>query len=154
MNNRVYVGNISYDANEEDLKEFFMSCGEVKVVRLIVDRETGRPRGYAFVTFSAPGEAIDAIHRLNQVEFMNRPLVVKEAEDRRPETGFRKDSGPVKVVGNNFDGNRRVISQRGRPQTNEWEPLVNVTQGGKNSVVIDTGRRRRRSSSIARESED
>jgi len=82
---KMYVGNLSFDASEADLRELFSQFGPVTEAALVMDRMTGRPRGFAFVTM-ATKEAMDAaIHELNNKDFMGRPLAVNEArpkEDR------------------------------------------------------------------------
>jgi RNA recognition motif-containing protein len=82
MGNRLYVGNLSYDVTTETLRECFTECGEVSETHLVTDRETGRPRGFAFVTMSNEAEAAHAISRLNNAMFEGRPLRVSVAEER------------------------------------------------------------------------
>jgi RNA recognition motif-containing protein len=87
MNNRLYVGNLSYDATQDSVRECFASCGSVSEVNLLMDRETGRARGFAFVTMSTEGEATNAITQLNNSMFEGRPLRVSVAEERAPRRG-------------------------------------------------------------------
>jgi|SRR5690606_39385242 len=94
---RLFVGNLSYDATEAELREHFGSIGPVTYCYLPVDRETGRPRGFAFVEFGDDAHAQEAILRLNNQLFRGRPLAVKEAQPReaRPAgAGPRSFGGP------------------------------------------------------------
>jgi cold-inducible RNA-binding protein len=84
---RLFIGNLPYSANEADLKEHLSSVGEPAQVVLPTDRETGRPRGFAFVDYTDREVAEEAIRRFNQQPFKGRPLAVSEArprEDRPP----------------------------------------------------------------------
>ena len=87
MSVRLFIGNLPYSANEADLKEHLSSVGEPAQVVLPTDRETGRPRGFAFVDYADRAVAEEAIRRFNQQPFKGRPLAVSEArprEDRPP----------------------------------------------------------------------
>jgi RNA recognition motif-containing protein len=78
----IYVGNLSFKSNEGELKALFEQHGEVKGVKVVTDRETGRSRGFAFVEMNdAEGKA--AIAALNGTEFDGRQIVVNEARPRR-----------------------------------------------------------------------
>jgi len=79
---RLFVGNLSYDATEAELREHFGTIGPVTYCYLPTDRETGRPRGFAFVEFGDDNHAQEAIARLNNQLFRGRPLAVKEAQPR------------------------------------------------------------------------
>jgi len=92
----IYVGNLSYNADEQSLGDYFAEYGEVSNVRIMTDRETGRPRGFAFVEMPNNEEAQKAITALNGQEFMGRQLNVNEArprEDRGPRGGGRGGYG-------------------------------------------------------------
>lgn len=94
---RLFVGNLSYDATEAQLREHFSTIGPVTYCYLPTDRETGRPRGFAFVEFGDDNHAHEAISRLNNQLFRGRPLAVKEAQPReaRPAgAGPRPYGGP------------------------------------------------------------
>ncbi len=78
----IYVGNLSYDATQDDLKEIFAEYGSVTKVYVPKDRETGRPRGFAFVDMSADAEEAKAIEELDQAEWMGRTLKVNKARPR------------------------------------------------------------------------
>jgi cold-inducible RNA-binding protein len=84
---RLFIGNLPYAANEADLREHLSSVGAPTQIVLPVDRETGRPRGFAFVDYADRPVAEEAIRRFNQQPFKGRPLAVSEArprEDRPP----------------------------------------------------------------------
>lgn len=82
----LYVGNLSYDMNESDLSRTFEEYGTVDSVRLVTDRDTGRPRGFGFVEMADKDAAERAIEGLNNKEVGGRRLVVNEARPR-PERG-------------------------------------------------------------------
>ncbi len=78
----LYVGNLSYDTDETELEEAFSAYGEVASVRLIVDRETNRKRGFGFVEMASKGEGLAAIDGMNGQDLAGRTLVVNEARPR------------------------------------------------------------------------
>jgi RNA recognition motif-containing protein len=82
MSVRLFVGNLPYETSEAELREHFSSVGPLRQVFLPVDRETGRPRGFAFVEFDDPAHAQAAIDRLNQQPFKGRTLAINEARAR------------------------------------------------------------------------
>ena len=98
---RLFVGNLSYDATEAELRQHFGTVGPVAYCYLPTDRETGRPRGFAFVEFSDDAHAQEAITRLNNQLFRGRPLAVKEAQPResRPPGARPPFSGPPRPMG-------------------------------------------------------
>ena len=81
---KLFVGNLSYQATEEDLRELFQQAGTVESVRIITDQFTGRPRGFGFIEMATKEEAEQAIDQLNGRLFRDRNLVVNEA---RPQAG-------------------------------------------------------------------
>ena len=81
MTKSIYVGNLPYSASEEEIRELFEPYGEVESVRLITDRDTGRPRGFGFVTMEEGAD--DAIAALNGQEMGGRTLTINEARPRR-----------------------------------------------------------------------
>jgi RNA recognition motif-containing protein len=89
MNAKMYVGNLSYDTTDSDIRELFEAHGEVADVFIVKDRESGRPRGFAFVTMGSPEEMNAAIEGLNGEEFLGRALTINEARPReeRPQGG-------------------------------------------------------------------
>jgi RNA recognition motif-containing protein len=90
----LYVGNLSYDATEEDVKEFFGQVGSVSKVTIVKDRESGRPRGFCFVEMT---NGDDAISQLNGKEMLGRKLMINEARPReqrpRYDRNDRNDRG-------------------------------------------------------------
>ncbi len=78
----IYVGNLSYDATEEDLKKMFEEFGEIEAVKIISDRYSGRSKGFGFVTMSNEEEAKAAIDALNGKEMLGREIKVNEARPR------------------------------------------------------------------------
>jgi len=87
MGNRLYVGNLSFSTTRESIEAAFSSAGEVLEISMPVDRETGQPRGFAFVTMGSASEATSAISQLNGMMLDGRPLRVNEAEERPPRGG-------------------------------------------------------------------
>ncbi|MGF1494067.1 MAG: RNA recognition motif domain-containing protein [Microcoleaceae cyanobacterium] len=80
----IYVGNLSYQVTEDDLKSVFTEYGSVKRVHLPTDRETGRPRGFAFVEMETDAEEEAAIEDLDGAEWMKRNIRVNKAKPREP----------------------------------------------------------------------
>ena len=87
MNTRLYVGNLPYTADEAQLRELFGKAGTVADVAVITDRETGRSKGFAFVTMASAEEATKAISQLNNYPMDNRNLTVNEARPREESGG-------------------------------------------------------------------
>jgi len=89
MGTRLFVGNLPFDTNEMDLRDLFAQMGTVVEVKVVTDRETGRPRGFAFVEMASAQEAASAIEQLNGRDLGGRTLKVNEAEARpsRPSGG-------------------------------------------------------------------
>lgn len=100
---RLFVGNMPYGATEADLRTHFAAVGDPSQVVIPVDRETGRPRGFAFVEYIDRELAEEAVRRFNQQPFMGRSLAVSEARPReeRGPGGFRPSGG-----GGGFSGPR------------------------------------------------
>jgi RNA recognition motif-containing protein len=88
----IYVGNLSYEVREEDLKQIFSEYGTVKKAQLPIDRETGRVRGFAFVEMSSEAEEEAAINALDGAEWMGRRLKVNKAKPKEDRGGGRRDS--------------------------------------------------------------
>ena len=82
MASKLYVGNLSFQSTEEDLRDLFSKHGAVQSVAIITDRETGRPRGFGFVEMSSPAEAQAAIRALDGTSFDGRPIKVNEAQEK------------------------------------------------------------------------
>jgi RNA recognition motif-containing protein len=87
MNTRLYVGNLSFNTNAEGVRTAFTQFGTVSDVHLVTDRETGRSRGFAFVTMGTPEEATKAIEGMDGKTLDGRPLRVNEAEQRQQRGG-------------------------------------------------------------------
>ena len=103
MNNKLFVGNVSYDTTELELQDLFAAHGAVEEVNLVTDRATGRPRGFAFVTMATPERAQAAMEALSGKNLNGRDITVTEArprEERSDRGGFGggrggdRDSGP------------------------------------------------------------
>jgi|SRR5207249_900555 len=89
MATRLFVGNINHHATENDLQDHFSAAGKVVSVDIIMDRATGKPRGFGFIEMSSPDEAKKAVESFHNKEFQGRPLTVNEARPReqRPQNG-------------------------------------------------------------------
>ncbi len=83
MSKKIYVGNLPFSSSEDDLKDVFGRHGSVDSVSIITDRETGRPRGFAFVEMAEGSAADDAIRALDGSDLGGRNIKVNEAQDRR-----------------------------------------------------------------------
>ncbi|MFZ1730486.1 MAG: RNA-binding protein [Bacteroidota bacterium] len=80
----IYVGNMSYNVTDSMLRETFEEFGSVDTVNIVTDRDTGRPKGFAFVEMKDDGEARAAIDKLNGMDLAGRNLSVNEAKPRAP----------------------------------------------------------------------
>lgn len=88
MGTRLYVGNLSYNVTEPELREAFAEGGRnVVEVKIVLDRDTGRPRGFAFVEMGSEAEAGQAIEALSGRTLQGRPISVSEARERQPRSG-------------------------------------------------------------------
>jgi cleavage stimulation factor subunit 2 len=90
---QVFVGNISYDVTEEQIKQVFSKAGQIVHFRLVHDRDTGRPKGFGFCEFTDPATAAAAIRIFNGHDLNGRPLRVDSAassERNMEEVGFKK----------------------------------------------------------------
>ncbi len=81
---KLFVGNLSWNTGENDLRDHFSVFGQIEECRLITDRETGRSRGFGFVTFTDADSANNAIAELDGRELDGRPLKVNQAKEREP----------------------------------------------------------------------
>ncbi len=93
MSKKIYVGNLPFSSTQEDLESLFGSHGTVESVNVITDRETGRPRGFAFVEMESASDADDAIRALDGSNLGGRDIRVNEAQDRRGGGGGGGDRG-------------------------------------------------------------
>ena len=83
----IYVGNLSWSCTNDDLMQLFGQHGTVARAQIIMDRETGRSRGFGFVEMANEAEAKAAVEALNNTDFQGRPLTVNEARPREPRPG-------------------------------------------------------------------
>jgi RNA recognition motif-containing protein len=94
MGNRLYVGNLSYQASSDSVRTAFSAFGEVSDIHMPSDRETGQARGFAFVTMGSSQEAAKAISEMNGALLDGRALRVNEAEERGGGGGGGGGRGP------------------------------------------------------------
>ena len=114
MNNRLYVGNLSFDTTEDGLRRAFQACGEVVETQLILDRMTGRSRGFGFVVMATGEEARKAIEQMDGADLDGRALRVNEAEERKPRQGGGGGGGGGFGGGGGGGGGRGGGGDRGR----------------------------------------
>ena len=99
--NRLFVGNLSYQTMENDLQDYFSQAGVVTSVNLMLDKVTGKSRGFAFVEFATAEEANKAVEQLHNKEFQGRTLTVNVArprEERAPRySGDRRTAGEARA---------------------------------------------------------
>lgn len=117
MEKKIYVGNISFKAKEEDIRELFARSGEVESVKIITDAHTGNPKGFGFVEMATEEDAQKAITELNGTMFMDRTISVAEAKPQQPRErrGFGGGRGGFGGgrSGSGFGGNRGQGRGRG-----------------------------------------
>ena len=111
LNNKLYVGNMSFKTTESQLEEAFGAFGQVTSVKLITDRETGRPRGFAFVEMATDADAQAAIDGMNGKPLDGRNLTVNVAKPREDRGGF---GGGGRSGGGGFGGGGGGRSGGGR----------------------------------------
>jgi cold-inducible RNA-binding protein len=107
MSTKLFVGNLSFNTTENDLQEAFAAHGQVVEANLMMDRMTGRSRGFAFVTYSTPEEAQKAIAAMNGAQLDGRALTVNIArpkEERPGGGGGGRDRGPRRDYGGGGGG--------------------------------------------------
>jgi RNA recognition motif-containing protein len=106
MNNKLFVGNVSFDVTENDLQDAFAAHGTVMEANLMTDRMTGKPRGFAFITMSTEEEAQKAIQAMNGADLGGRALTVNLARPRedRPGGGGGGGRGPRRDFGGGGGG--------------------------------------------------
>lgn len=80
MSKKLYVGNLSYSVTDQNLVDAFSQCGTVETAKVIMDRDSGRSKGFAFVEMSSSNEAIDSINKLNGSTLEGRAMNVSEAK--------------------------------------------------------------------------
>ena len=91
MGRKLYVGNLSFTATEDELREYFAQAGTPESVAIVKDRMTGKSRGFGFVEMSSDSEAMQAIEHLDGKDFKGRPLKINEAKAR--DTGGGRAGG-------------------------------------------------------------
>jgi RNA recognition motif-containing protein len=93
---KIYVGNLSYDTTEDDLRDYFSQFGAISDIKLIIDFATGRSKGFGFISYASAQDCDSAVSAANGVELSGRKLKVNIArEDNRPRTGGeRRPSRP------------------------------------------------------------
>ena len=89
MGKKLYVGNLPFNASDESLNEVFSQAGNVESAKIIMDRDTGRSKGFGFVEMSSDQEAADAIQKFNGADYGGRAMTVAEARPMAP----REDRG-------------------------------------------------------------
>jgi RNA recognition motif-containing protein len=87
MGKKLYVGNLPFSATDQLLLDTFSEVGEVESAKIILDRETGRSKGFGFVEMTNDSDAQAAIERFNGLDFSGRPLTVNEAKPMAPREG-------------------------------------------------------------------
>ena len=87
MGKKLYVGNLPFSANDQSLVDAFSQCGTVESAKVIMDRDSGRSKGFAFVEMSSDSEAQTAIQKFNGADFDGRNMTVSEARPMEPRTG-------------------------------------------------------------------
>lgn len=93
MESKLYVGNLSYNVTEDQLRELFAQAGTIKEVALIMDRDTNRPKGFGFVEMTTQVEAQKAIELFNDKELDGRRMMVNMARPKEDRGGSRGGSG-------------------------------------------------------------
>ncbi|MGH7435793.1 MAG: RNA recognition motif domain-containing protein [Polyangiaceae bacterium] len=109
MSNRIYVGNLPFSASADTLREAFASSGEVTDAHVVTDRESGRSRGFGFVTMGSAEQAANAITAMNGTNLDGRSLRVNEAEEK-----------PQRSGGGGFGGGSGGGSGGGGGRRNKW----------------------------------
>ena len=103
---KIYVGNLSYDVSEEDLKETFESFGEIESVKIIKDNYSGRSKGFGFIEMPNNADAQSAINGLNEKELKGRTLNVNKARPRNENRSGRGEFGGGRRGGRQGGGRR------------------------------------------------
>ncbi len=89
MSKKLYVGNLSFSATDQTLADAFSQCGTVETAKVIMDRDSGRSKGFAFVEMSSAEEAAESISRLNGTQLDGRAINVSEAKPQAPRDNNR-----------------------------------------------------------------
>jgi RNA recognition motif-containing protein len=133
---RLFVGNLPYEVTEAEIREHFTDIGTLSYVHLPTDRETGRPRGFAFIEFQDPAQAEEAIRRLNNQPFKGRPLAINEARAREqnPGLGHSAAASPRRTPGPGSTGAAETPSRGNGPDRQfgpDAAPRRNRKQAGR-----------------------
>ncbi len=113
MAKRLYVGNLAYSVTEAELRDAFAEAGNVADVKVVLDRESGRPRGFAFVEMSTDEEAANAMGKLNGRDIQGRTISVSEARERTGGGGGGGGGGRGHGGGRGFGGGGGGRGDRG-----------------------------------------
>lgn len=124
MSKKVFVGGLSWDTNEQGLEQAFERFGEITEVKVITDRETGKSRGFGFITFAQNEAANQAIDEMDGAEIDSRTIKVNEAQEKE-----RKSFGG----GGNGGGGNRPYGGGGNAGGGNRKPFNNNRSGGGNS---------------------
>ena len=116
----IYVGNLAFSVTQDELSEAFGAFGRVTSTKIIVDRETGNPRGFAFVEMADQGEALKAIQGMNGVQIQGRPISVNEARPRTPGGGGGMGGGGGGGPRGGGGGSRGGFGGGGGGERNRW----------------------------------
>ena len=93
MGKKLYVGNLPYSATDQILHDTFAQCGVVESAKVIIDRDSGRSKGFGFVEMSSDAEASNAISKFNGADYDGRAMTVNEAKPMAPREGRRGSGG-------------------------------------------------------------
>ncbi len=93
MGKKLYVGNLPFSATDQILVDTFTQCGKVESAKIIMDRETGRSKGFGFVEMSTEAEALDVINKFNGADYDGRAMTVNEAKPMVPRDNSAGASG-------------------------------------------------------------
>jgi len=145
----VFVGNLSFDVTRDELIEAFSAAGKVVDAKVPTDRETGRPRGFAFVEFADDDAAAKSISLLNGKDLKGRPLRVNEAENRPPRPagaggGYRPSFGAGAGGAGYRPGGPSFGGGGGMPSFNDFTPTDDRGRPFKNKGSRRNIRRRKR----------
>lgn len=106
MGKKLYVGNLPYSATDQVLFDTFSQCGTVESAKIIIDRETGRSKGFGFVEMSTDEEASDAIEKFNGADYDGRAITVNEARPQAPRESRGSGGGGYGQGNRDRGGNR------------------------------------------------
>lgn len=106
MGKKLYVGNLPFSATDQILSDTFAQCGTVHSAKIIMDRDTGRSKGFGFVEMSTEAEAADAISKFNGADYDGRAMTVNEAKPMAPRDNRRGSDRPRGGYATSGRGNR------------------------------------------------